>query len=455
MTTFNWLVFAGFLALGAAWTLYLSHKASSSQSYFVSDKNTPLFALIATLVMTELNTSTLVGFASMGYIFGPSASLLACVFLAGLMFYAMTVAKKWKQFDGITVTTYFTERYNPTIGRIAAIILLTTMLGFSANFLKSVTVLFQPLFSGLSPWSLSAIFCTLMLFITLRGGLKSIIRIDIISFLITLILFPLLYWFSSNNGVPHAPLDPTADTFPHHIILSHSIITMFTYILAPWYGQKIFAARCEKTAFKAVFISAIIISAIYALAILSAHWAAVDPNANLSNPQEAIPYIIHHALPPILQGVMYSMLFFVAATTIVGLWNTIASVFMAHHTKSLRDVSLKSSILITAGVAFVSYFGANLFIDQIMEKLILCNVPIAALSFSLLGGFYWKNVTPTASLASMTTGIVGGIFCYLYFDTSEYAWYWAIYVIPLHFAVGVLVTWLSALQPELAFQTGR
>jgi len=152
---------------------------------------------------------------------------------------------------------------------------------------------------------------------------------------------------------------------------------------------------------------------------------------------------------------MYAMLFFVAATTIVGLWNTIASVFMAHHKKTLQERSLKGSILITAVVAFVSYFGANLFIDQILEKLILCNIPIAALSFSLLGGFYWKSVTPAACVASIATGITGGIFCYLYFDASEYAWYWAIYVIPLHFAVGALVTWLSTLQPELISQTGK
>ena len=88
--------------------------------------------------MTELNTSTLVGFASLGYIYGFSAGLLAFVFLIGLLFYAISVAKKWKQFDGISVTTYFEKRYNPFIGYLTAIILLVAMIGFSANYIKCV-----------------------------------------------------------------------------------------------------------------------------------------------------------------------------------------------------------------------------------------------------------------------------------------------------------------------------
>ena len=118
--------------------MLVNKRTHTAQEYFVSNRKTTLFALIATLVMTELNTSTLVGFASLGYIYGFSAGLLAFVFLIGLLFYAISVAKKWKQFDGISVTTYFEKRYNPFIGYLTAIILLVAMIGFSANYIKCV-----------------------------------------------------------------------------------------------------------------------------------------------------------------------------------------------------------------------------------------------------------------------------------------------------------------------------
>lgn len=155
-----------------------SLKTGSSIQYFVANRQTSTFALIATLVMTELNTSTLIGFASLGASYGSSAISLALVFLVGLLFYAISVAKKWKQFDGVTVTTFFARRYNSAIGYIAAVILLMAMLGFSANYVKSLTLIFAPLFPGASQWLISGGFCLLMLCLTLRGGIKSIIRLD-------------------------------------------------------------------------------------------------------------------------------------------------------------------------------------------------------------------------------------------------------------------------------------
>ncbi len=426
----------------AFFTFSSQKNTHSAQSYFVSNKKTSLFALIATLVMTELNTSTLVGFASLGYSYGHSAVTLALVFLIGLLFYAITVAKKWKAFDGITVTTFFENRYNKSIGYLSAIILLIAMIGFSANYIKSLTLIFSPLFPNFNEWELSGIFCLLMAIITLRGGLKSIIQIDIISFLITLIVFPILFYISYQNYVlpdQATIFEHSKASFPISTLIALIIITMFTYILAPWYGQKIFSANSQSTAFKAVAIAAVIISAIYALAILSASLLLNNSDIHIQA-QEAIPYLIHSHFPLVFQGIAYAMLFFVAATTLVGLWNTIASVFIAHHQKTIQKQSLTVSILTTTIIAICSYLLANLFIDQIFQKMVLMNIPIAALAFSLLGGFYWKRVNSTASFISILIGFAGGVCCYLYFSEASYMWYWAVYVIPASFVVGVVVT---------------
>ncbi|MCF6775957.1 sodium:solute symporter [Thiotrichales bacterium 19X7-9] len=421
-------------------------KTLNTESYFVSNKKTALFALVATLVMTELNTSTLVGFASLGYGYGSSAVSLSLVFLFGLMFYAITVAKKWKAFDAVSVTTYFDYRYNKLIGLIAKTILTLAMIGFSANYIKSLTLIFLPVFPNLNEWFVSGVFCLIMSLITIRGGLRSIIQIDIFSFLITLVIFPFLYFMSSLSvksvSTTHL-VNSVHQMLPNSLLFSLIIITMFTYILAPWYGQKIFSAQSKKTALKAVIIASIIVAFIYALAILAAANLQKDPSIHCQ-PQEAIPYLIHYYLPKVFQGIAYAMLFFIAATTIVGLWNTIASVFIAHRVEEIQKTPLKYSILTTLIIAIFSYWLANVFIDQIFEKMLLMNIPISALAFSLLGGFYWKKVNSMASLVSIVFGICGGVFCYLYFGEPVYMWYWAVYVIPLSFIMGAVVTMITS-----------
>lgn len=421
-------------------------KTNSSQTYFVANKEIGMFALVATLVMTELNTSTLLGFTSLGAIYGNSAVSLALVFLVGLLFYAISVAKKWKGFDGVSVTTFFKRRYNNSIGYIAASILLVSMIGFSANYIKSLTLIFMPLFPSLNEWVLSGVFCIVMLIISLRGGIRTIIRLDILSFLITIVVVPSwLYYAVSFERVSDVVVH--TESFSSSVLISLVIITMFTYILAPWYGQKMFTAKTTKVAFLSVIVAAILITLIYGIAILSVSLVAKKIAINIQ-PQEVFPYLINHQLPKFLQGITYAVLFFIATTTIVGIWNTISSIVIAHNHKAIHKTSLKRSMFITLGVALLTYLLANLFIDQIFEKMVLMNIPISALAFSLLGGFFWKKVDVLASLSSITVGIVGGFSCYFYFGEQDYIWYWAMYIIPSSFISGIIFTFIGQSFPN-------
>jgi len=96
MNWINWISFGTVISGILVYTQFRRKKIDIGQSYFVSEK-TPIFVLVATLVMTELNTSTLVGFAVFGYKFGYSPISFFLVFLFGLLFYALTVAKKMEE----------------------------------------------------------------------------------------------------------------------------------------------------------------------------------------------------------------------------------------------------------------------------------------------------------------------------------------------------------------------
>ncbi|MDE2026515.1 MAG: hypothetical protein KGJ07_08565, partial [Patescibacteria group bacterium] len=163
----------------------------TESSYLVADRQTGFLALTATLAMTEFNTATLVAFTSLGYLAGLWGLILPIIFLIGLLFYAVTVAKKWKSFNGLSVANFFKQRYGSGIGRFASLTLLTSTACFSAAYIKSLVVIFQPLFPEISEWLMSGIIASVTLLLCIRGGLLSVIHTDILSFIVTVAFFPI------------------------------------------------------------------------------------------------------------------------------------------------------------------------------------------------------------------------------------------------------------------------
>ena len=437
----------------------LSFRFKSESSYLLAERKTGFFSLTATLVMTELNTATLISFASLGYLAGLWSLVLPFIFLFGLLFYAVTVAKKWKTFNGLSVAAFFSKRYGTGLGKFVSITLLLAMSGFTASYVKSLVVLFSPLFPFLLEWQLSAILIGLILLMTLRAGLIAVIYTDVISFFITILFFPVMAFYTGTSV--SFSLDTTAMTahlakgmqvLPLQFVSSLIILTMFTYILAPWYGQKIFSAKSEKIAYLSVITAAIIIFCIYGFAVFSSSLLHFS-GSTLHNPELALPYILHHMLPKGLCGLGYGILFAASATTLTGVWNAMTAMLVGDFLTVSAGQPHKRTIFITIVFACVSFALSLIFVDKIFNKLILANIPIAALSFALLAGFYWKKVSLFGAYLSIVVGLAWGIFTYFWFgEEGVYTWYWVMGGIPLIFVSGILGSYSvpekQELQPE-------
>ncbi len=211
------------------------------------------------------------------------------------------------------------------------------------------------------------------------------------------------------------------------------MLTCFTYILSPWYGQKIFSAKTPKVAFYAMLATAIFVSLFYLVAIFIT--ASFARQLSLENPDLALAQIITTKLPFIIGVRFYIILFLIATTTIAALWNTIASVIFAHNA---NIKTAQSNKLLVFGIAVLSYIIATFFIDHIPDKMLLFNIPIASLAFSLLYGFYGKRKNLAGAILSTIAGIVVAITLYMVFDQHTFVLYWAFLCMPLVFIIGFL-----------------
>ncbi len=452
MAPLDWLTFATTL-LALALVSYQS--VSKKSSYLVANRSVGLFALTATLVMTEFNTATLLAFSGVGYRAGPMALSLSFVFLVGLGWYTVSVARHWKRFDRTSVAELFADRYGQGMGRTASLLLIVAMIGFSATYVKSLTLIFLPVTSSLTPWWLSAVLCGLVLALTVSGGLLSVIRADVFSFVVTLLLLPGLLGIAVyRHGGPKvlarvfdssqltvSPLTQWSHPqLPFWFVTSLIVLTCFTYICSPWYGQKIFAAKDERTAFISVGLASVLVFLLYGCTQLAASYYRLD-NPNLALAETVVPQMISAWFPPVLKGLGFAVLFAAALTTLSGVWS--AMVAMVASDFSLRALdSVGRQRWLTAGFALASWLAANLLVDDILNRLILANIPIAALSFALLAGFYWPKASRVGAWASAVVGVFWGVGCFVHFgDGGGYTWYWSIFGIPLIFATGIVGSW--------------
>jgi len=450
----DWIGFIGLLAV-IIWSG--ARVAFRESTFLVADRSLGLFPLVATLVMTEFNTSTLLAFSAVGYRVGPMALALPLVFLIGLGFYTLTVARAWKRFNRLSVAELFAERYSRNLGVFASLMLLAAMSGFSATYVKSLGLILQPMLPALPFPALTAMLTVIVLVVILRGGLISVVRSDVVSFVVTLVLFPTLLVIGTmrsaalgglatvfpRDQLAVAPLAQwTHPALPFWFVTSLIVLTCFTYIAAPWYGQKVFAAKDGRTAVLAVALSACLVFALYGSMVLAAAHLRVTI-ASLPDPQLAVPTMILQWLPPAVRGVGIGVLFAAALTTLGGVWSAMAAMVAADFGwVAGRRVPVQRGLI--TGFAGISWLGAIFLVDDILNRLILANVPVAGLAFALLAGFHWPRATTAAAWASAVVGIAWGAGAFLVIgDAGGYTWVWAMYGVPLIFAVGVAVSLVS------------
>ena len=104
-----------------------------------------------------------------------------------------------------------------------------------------------------------------------------------------------------------------------------------------------------------------------------------------------------------------------------------------------QALGLRAQRVIVTACAGLSWLGGSFLVDDILDRLILANIPVAALAFALLAGFHWRRATVAGAWASIAVGIGWGVGCFVVVgEAGGYTWPWAMYGIPLIFATGVV-----------------
>ncbi len=83
------LIVIGFIVAVITYGIWKSRNVNSNEDFLVAGRSLGLFTLVATVVMTEFNTATMVGYSSFGYQAGMYSQLIVISMFLGFVFYTL------------------------------------------------------------------------------------------------------------------------------------------------------------------------------------------------------------------------------------------------------------------------------------------------------------------------------------------------------------------------------
>lgn len=408
---------------------YLSQRRTRGYEDFnLAGRRLGFFRLVGTLGAAEFNTATLIGGASVAYLYGFVGlwyTSLIFIFVFGI--YALTVAKPYRRLEISTIAEFFDQRFGGKLSEptraLASFVTLTFTWIAPSTYLAGLAVITSVML-GIDPTVSIVVITVFCLGLAITGGFMTAVSLDIVAYAMILIFIPLLFVVAAIGAGGFGPLqdvfqpqflslEPVWDleNYGFALILTWGFQNIMLYIAAPWYGQRVFSARSEKIAYHAMIANTVLITVLYGLVVITTMLSRVAL-PDLDRPEEALPTLANDILPPIVQGLVLVTLLLVGVSTMVAIWNSAVSIvtndfitryFMKNPTDSQRIWASRWVFLVLGASTL---FFALTFIGNILLALTYVSVFTALLAVPILAGLYWKRYTTVAALASLVSGTV-------------------------------------------------
>ena len=478
VTFWDILIIILYLIAVLAYGLWKARNVSTSDDFLVAGRTLGLFVLVGTLVMTEFNTATMVGFASYGYTGGRSGTFLALSIFIALGSYTFMVAKRWKRLNAISIAEMFVERYNYKFKILTVIMIVFTLSLLSTTYLKAAAIVFSVTMNVSLFWTVILISGVVLIF-TLAGGLVSVSFTNLLSFIIAIVALPCLFIFASIRanelGGLSAAFEPKylsyniLNTWNDPVISFKFIFTVwllsfFVYLNSPWYGQIMFATKNEKIAYKGIFIASLLTLGIYWGAIYIAAYARVG-FPDLDDPQKALPMVILHWMPVGIKGFTLALIFSIAQTTMATIWNNNVSIITQDVYRGIFKPNasdkhtIRFSRVLTFVIALITIVISLLFVDVVLKVMFAANIFMVSLFFPGVFGFLWWRTGVRAVWVTTILGIFSGWTIYLlkefaneslpiYLRHQDWLFLFCCVITPAIIIIGIIISLLEKQSDE-------
>jgi len=369
--------------------------------------------LTSTLCATIVGASATMGMAGLGFKEGLTGAWWMLSGTVGLLVLAVFFAQKIRAKGCYTLPELIGTFYGEKVRTAASLLIIISWIGVICVQIIASGKVLSALFGGSEQVFMAASALVFILY-TVQGGQHSVVRTDLVQFVIILVGIVLLLSrtldvtglaFLKTQSFPVSPGRDEAG------VLSMILVVGSTHLVGPDIYSRIFLAKDPKTARNSIVMSAIILIPLaFAITILGISAKILFPSIQS---EQALPVLMMNMLSPLERGIVGSALLAAfmssAATPLMTATTTMAlDLYRKARPSSSVPELMRTSRLgaVTIGLAALALALTGSGIIAMLFS--VYTVFTSGMLVPVIGGFYKEKLGLT-SLGALTALVGGGL----------------------------------------------
>ena len=446
-------------------------KQKSTTDYFLGSQQVSWWAVCFSIVAAETSTLTFISIPGLAYLTNLNFLQVTFGYMIGRLIVAKYFLPAYYKGELKTAYSYLENRFGAKTRTFASIVFIFTRTAADGVRLFATAI---PLYLilNIDPIIAIIIIAIISLIYTYTGGLRGIIKVDVIlmflylgsAILAAVYLLNLLPdgWTSvvsassaeNKFSIINFGIDDGIAGFfsdPYTLlggIIGGAFLSMASHGTDQLIVQRLFATKNLRGAQKAIIGSGIIVILQFAIflilgVMLYSYYGSLDIRSD-----EIFPKFIIEALPPGITGIIIAGLFAAAMSTLAGSMSSLSSsammdIYSPFFGKNIDDkkklsISRKLTIFwaILLTLSAMMFMGSSLAVVEI--ALSIASFTYGGLLGTFLLGLLFKRVKQISALAGFAAGIIVMIFV-IFLSNIGWTWY-TIIGVTVTISVGLLIS---------------
>ena len=431
-----------FLAGFSIYGIYQSRFNKSSEDYFLGGRNLPWPVAMLSIVATETSVLTFISVPGLAYRDDWFFLQLAIGYIIGRVIVSLFLLPQYFKSGVNSIYEIIGHKFGPEIQKVASgVFLITRVLADGVRFLATAVVV-----QVITGWSLTLavlVIGAVTLIYTLSGGIKTVVWVDSIQFILYLFggvasIFILLNYIDQSLFEAISALSDQGklDIFnwkgdllrePYLFIsalLGGALLSFSSHGVDYMMVQRVLGTKDLDSAKKAMIGSGIFVFIQFGVFLLAGSLIFVlMGGVELERDREFTSFIVNY-LPIGLKGVLLAGVLSAAMSTLSSSINSLASSTVTDWLGGNQSIQKSQMISLIWGLVLI---GIALLFDESDSAIVIVGLQIASFTYGgLLGLFLLSKINRKFHPISLVTGLVASLLIVFYLNQIGIAWTWFI-----------------------------
>ncbi len=414
------------------------NKNKSSGDYFLAGKDLPWPVAMLSIVATETSVLTFISVPGLAFRGEWFFLQLGFGYIIGRILVSIFLLPSYFEFGVVSIYEVIGRRYGLFFQKVASLIFLVTrILADGVRFLATAVVV-----QVITGWSIEIavlIIGAVTLVYTLTGGLRAVIWIDSVQFILYLLggiisiyvalnyldmpLNEIFSNLSNSNKIRILNFEGSLFNNPYYFfsaVLGGIFLSFSSHGIDHMMVQRVLSTRDLSSARKSMIASGFFVLMQFAIFLFAGSLIfLIAGDIDIQKDREFTYFIVNY-LPVGVRGILLAGVLSAAMSTLSSSINSLASSTVTDWFKGRSDVAFSRLVSLIWGVVLI---GIALIFDEGDSAIIIVGLQIASFTYgALLGLFLLSKLEYNFLPSSLIVGLTSSILTVFVLKQNQFAW---------------------------------